>query len=499
MDKLNFFVCENFAPEFQKIIQDEGFSFIKIKSYKSLCLDKSKKILAKELIENSLEKGEGGIVVCGKNCEFSNLVQKNSSFEVFYTDYCLESLANKKIIDYISSKGGYIVTLGWLNNWKQNIENLGFDQQGARNFYKDFSKELVFFDSGIDKDYEQKLKDLSEYLDLPYFSIDVDLEPLRILIKTTVNQWKLNQTSIQDKKQIAELQEQCAQYFTIFDLLGKITNITNKRDAIEKIKEIFIMVLGAQNFHFFNTESDIFDTEAQLKAFFENKNENFLFQKEQGTFYIKIQNNNKVFGMIKAGDFQFPQYIDRYLNFAIDISSVCALVLSNIEQYEKILKSEQALQYLSYHDSLTSLFNRTYINELISKNQAERYLSVFFFDIDKLKYVNDTFGHAEGDELIKGMAEVLKKCFRESDILARIGGDEFVAILPDCDLKMAEMFRTRIDEIIEKANNNQRSEHLKISVSIGFVGTENKTDTIEALMKKADELMYIDKLGKKRA
>jgi diguanylate cyclase (GGDEF)-like protein len=231
-----------------------------------------------------------------------------------------------------------------------------------------------------------------------------------------------------------------------------------------------------------------------INKLYEDNEKTFLVHNDQNRFCIKIQWNEKLYGVIDVGNFLFPEYIDKYLNFAVEIARICGLALSNIDQYERLTKSEHKLQYLSYHDALTGLYNRTYINDFARKQSSEDYFTVFMFDVDKLKLTNDNFGHSEGDKLIIAVAGILKKSFRETDIVARIGGDEFVGILRNSDYKLSSDIKNRIDEEIENYNISCTQKHLIVRLSIGFAMAENEGEDLETLMIKADERMYEHKM-----
>jgi len=171
-------------------------------------------------------------------------------------------------------------------------------------------------------------------------------------------------------------------------------------------------------------------------------------------------------------------------------------VLSNIEQYEVIAKSEKEYEYLSFHDSLTGLYNRTYLNKYLETFMPYPTIALFSFDIDKLKYTNDTYGHAEGDNLIRSVAMILRKCLREDDIVIRMGGDEFIAILPNCDAQMASLIYQRIRIAIDVHNEGISESDRRISISFGFAVAKLDELTIEQLIQKADTLMYKDKARK---
>lgn len=151
------------------------------------------------------------------------------------------------------------------------------------------------------------------------------------------------------------------------------------------------------------------------------------------------------------------------------------------------------MKYLSFHDSLTGLYNRAYIDHIISEGENADKIVIFMFDIDRLKYVNDNYGHAEGDKLICSFARIIKDSFREPDIVARIGGDEFTTIMYNTYLEMAETIKGRIIDKINVYNESIES-HLKLSVSIGYAALDDN-ETIEKTMKKADEIMYADKMS----
>ncbi len=496
MKKLTIFVCENFSSEFSQIVENEGFEDVIIQPYSCLCENKREKLEVTKILGETITQENHGIIICSRQCDIIKLIPENAAMEIIAVNYCFNHLANEKFTEYVIQHGGYIVGLGWLNNWKDHIEGMGFTREMAKAFYQNFAKELVFFDAGINKSVESNLMNLSEYLEIPHVIIPIELDSIVVLIRNIVYKWRLQNNTLKSTELVAEAQAQCAEYATLFDIIGKIALYTNKRDTIEKIKEIYILIFGAQQFRFVNYSEDVLPIE--MKNFLQNPQQEYLLLKEENKYYVKIKHNDKTHGVIAAGDFMFPEYIEKYLRFSIEISRICGLVLSNIEQYERLMESERDLQYLSFHDSLTGLYNRTYLNEILKEKKDFKDVCVVSFDIDRLKYVNDQFGHLKGDQLISSVASILKKCFRETDIVARVGGDEFVAIIENCDIKMAEIYRSRMLNFIRENNDRVEEDCLAISISIGMAVGENNEVTYEWLLQKADELMYADKFSKRK-
>ena len=149
---------------------------------------------------------------------------------------------------------------------------------------------------------------------------------------------------------------------------------------------------------------------------------------------------------------------------------------------ERLLKEAN---YKSTHDLLTNLYNRAYferkVKELIDKNIA---FSLVFIDLDNFKYVNDTFGHYEGDEILKITADILRKNLKGKDIIARFGGDEFVVAAIECDKKCAE---NMFEEIRKKINKIFKQYNVTASIGISFFP---EIKHFEQLIKEADNKMY---------
>lgn len=156
--------------------------------------------------------------------------------------------------------------------------------------------------------------------------------------------------------------------------------------------------------------------------------------------------------------------------------------------------AEDRLRFLSRHDPLTGLFNRLYFEEQMKYVEQANVAPVglIMCDVDGLKLVNDTLGHDEGDELLKSVANVISKCFRKDDIVARVGGDEFAILLPNAGRNMLEKAINRIRENV--FNYNQVSPRVPLSISIGSAVRYDLKTTLLELFQEADNNMYREKL-----
>lgn len=158
---------------------------------------------------------------------------------------------------------------------------------------------------------------------------------------------------------------------------------------------------------------------------------------------------------------------------------------------------EEQLKQLSILDQLTGLYNRNFFETEIKMIEKDKHypISIVSCDVDGLKIVNDNLGHDCGDKLLQIVANVLSRSFRGTDILARVGGDEFVAILPNTDEETAERIAQRIRDNIVLAS--KESEEFPVSLSVGTATALSRTEPLSEVFKKADDRMYHEKFTKK--
>lgn len=158
---------------------------------------------------------------------------------------------------------------------------------------------------------------------------------------------------------------------------------------------------------------------------------------------------------------------------------------------------EEKLRYVSMHDSLTGLYNRTYFAEEMKRIARGHYSSIGIIvaDVDGLKTINDTLGHAFGDDLIIAAGELLQRSCRHTDVVARIGGDEFVVFLPDVETNIVAEICQRIKNPLVCYPVPSTGNCLRLSIGWA-VSSSHGTDIYE-LFKKADANMYRDKLASK--
>ncbi|MGB3480024.1 MAG: HD domain-containing phosphohydrolase, partial [bacterium] len=164
-------------------------------------------------------------------------------------------------------------------------------------------------------------------------------------------------------------------------------------------------------------------------------------------------------------------------------------------------KAMEDLRALSLIDQLTGLYNRRGFFTLLEQqiqlaNRTKKGFYILFADVDKMKWINDNLGHHEGDIALQTLANICRQSFRKSDIIARIGGDEFAICAIEAMKNSAELLVKRLKKSIYDYNNKHKQD-FKLSLSIGttYYDPENPC-SIEELLELADKLMYLQKMQK---
>jgi diguanylate cyclase (GGDEF)-like protein len=173
---------------------------------------------------------------------------------------------------------------------------------------------------------------------------------------------------------------------------------------------------------------------------------------------------------------------------------VLALYLIFIHLYRVEMKNQQQqrdLEYLSFHDTLTGVYNRTYLNQLLTNQmlQNEFPLVAVMMDMNNLKVINDTHGHDAGDYAIASFASSIKSVVRIDDLIIRRSGDEFLLFMPNTD----ELKTKEIIQEIKKQTESFSVEGIFLSISTGYAIMSNQDEDLTKIIELADQAMYREK------
>lgn len=181
----------------------------------------------------------------------------------------------------------------------------------------------------------------------------------------------------------------------------------------------------------------------------------------------------------------------------LDVNQLVRSLLYAIERH----RTRSMLQNLSLSDELTGLLNRRGFLSLAPKHvkiaeRANWELLVFFIDLDELKAINDNYGHPEGDKALRTVATVLRETFRTSDVVARIGGDEFIVLAINASDASIDTITARLQENVERCNHNGTQYRVSISYGVARFNPQEQA-TLHEMIAQADRALYANKVSKR--
>ena len=282
---------------------------------------------------------------------------------------------------------------------------------------------------------------------------------------------QLSERETRLKEQSNMLNEVNTFMMSIMDGLNDWIIVTNRDDgeiiyANKAANKLFFSDITKKNKHI-----DISELMIRLKEDLSNNGRENLFD---DNYLI----GNKVF-KVRTFSIRWDESL-AYVHYIVDVT--CETI--NLEKMEK----------LAYKDELTNLYNRRYclnkIDGLLENNDA---LTFCMIDIDGLKFANDNYGHAAGDQYLKMVAQEMTKNTRDTDIVCRFGGDEFAIVFTSCSEEIVVEKMENLNKLLKEKESNYL-----MSVSYGIVYVQSESDlTSKSILEQADEKMYVQKKIKK--
>ncbi|MBQ0167103.1 MAG: GGDEF domain-containing protein [Treponema sp.] len=214
-------------------------------------------------------------------------------------------------------------------------------------------------------------------------------------------------------------------------------------------------------------------------------------------YHCSVQYGYMIF---RPGNFDSTLYTILCTSFSSVIAASYSYTQALLER-QKLTRNNSELLHISHTDEMTGLLNRRgymqhgqqTIMMSLDMNQTG---FVVFGDMDGLKKINDTWGHDAGDRAIRAEAKILQKTFRATDVIGRIGGDEFGIITVGMDTKSFSRIKTRLKKFCKEYNESS-GEPFQISISLGAVQYSHENDNLMVLLNEADSLLYVEKRRKK--
>ena len=293
-----------------------------------------------------------------------------------------------------------------------------------------------------------------------------------------LNVSKIKQT-LKDDAELIQLYEE------IFINTGNAIVVTDSHNQIIKVNNAFTNITGYSADEVIGQKPNILKSGRQSKEFYNNM---------WKTIFNTGHWNGEVWNKKKFGEI-YPQWLSISLIRSKETGKVLHFI-SNFSDISIIKESQDALEYMAHHDGLTGLVNRallkSHLDNFIKTRKRDKNIgALLYLDLDKFKFVNDTYGHGVGDTLLQKVSERLINSVRDSDIVARVGGDEFIILLREViSEKNIEIIVKKIVARIALPFEDIVEDKIFIGTSVGVTIFPKQSEDIDEVIKFADIAMF---------
>jgi PAS domain S-box-containing protein len=343
-DKLCIYICNSLVPEVEHLLHTGDYPDVDLKSFAANCTAKpvdDKAIL--ELIGNKAEEYDKIIVIVSTCLRNSKTGLKNfNNIEVVQLEQCFELLFSLPSIYHFIKQGNYLVTNGWLRNYKQHVREWGFNPKTAKNYFGESLKRLMLLETGLPGEYQANLEALSEYMGLPYEVFPIGISHLQKSLDAIVYDWRNEKERISLNDSIARFSRETSEHLLIFNHLKELVNVTDPDAIIEKISSLCDLLFAPGHLIF--------------EGFIGSENyENIIMKKGDSphnpdhSFSVVFEFNHELFGELKIVNIKFPKFMPQYLSMASTIGQMGGLAISNAKRFVDLKAAKQKIEESGAH------------------------------------------------------------------------------------------------------------------------------------------------------
>lgn len=336
--------CQNFRAEVEAAIAAEGWDDVFSAAFPARC---GRPPVAWDELRALLPSECSRLVVLGRAC-LGGLAEPPPGFppvQLLRQPQCFHLVADAGLVADAIAEGGYLITPGWLADWRGHIAELGFAPDTAGEFFKDFARRLVLFDTGIDTASTARLDELSRAVGLPATRLAVGLDHIRLLLAGVVLEWRLDEERRARADAERNHRRELADTVSAMDLLARLAKTRQEAEAIAAIEDVFRMLFAPAAWHYLRAEAGTpivdADVPADLRAALEVLQSPWAWTPSGRGFLLRIASGGEVLGLVVVDGLAFPEFRERYLNLGLALTGVCALAIENARTRKQLAEAEK--------------------------------------------------------------------------------------------------------------------------------------------------------------
>jgi len=358
-NKLCLLVCQNFLAEVGAIIAEEGYADVQGAACAATCLRPT--YAACYISQRAAEQTERDcdVILLGGHCLNSIPVPERgaagaNNVRVVALSRCLELVAPAPLVDAEIEAGAYLLTPGWLQNWRRAMAQWGFDQPTAREFFAETTQKLTLLDTGTDAQTGRHLQELADFLALPTQVIPVGLDLLRLRLIRLVLEWRLQQRADAATQAAASAKQPLADYAMAFDLIGGLTDLNRESDVAAHILDIIAMLCAPARLWYLTfvdgqpgallSRADDPARDGEMRARLGEFRGDYELADAGSGFTLRLSNPGKTLAVVAVDGLTFPRRSEHYLNLMLSLRPVFVLGIQNARTFEHLEQARGLLQ-----------------------------------------------------------------------------------------------------------------------------------------------------------
>ena len=350
-NRLTILVCKHFEGEGKAISQMSEFREVDFVSFSARC--GRPPLCWQELEELIPDPDNRSRIELVGGCCLSTLMKApdiKKRFRQRKMDQCFYCVAGRELVDHYLQTGAYLITPGWLAHWRDKIDQLGFDQEGAREFFRTSVTRLLLLDTGVNSRSLESLRELAQYLDRPFERLPVGLDYFRSFLLEFDHGWREEESErarVQTCKQTSELS-------MALDLLSRLPRLSTESEVIKTILDLFNMLFAPKKSCYLpildgepgkmHTGAAMGIDSTRSRERMVNLHTAYEWCESGDGFRLSVRREKETIGVIEVDEFEFPQHKEHYLNLALSMTGVCLLAVQNARTFESLQQTQAMLE-----------------------------------------------------------------------------------------------------------------------------------------------------------
>jgi signal transduction histidine kinase len=351
-EKLKLLVCRNYQNEAKAIYQLHNWDDVELHLFPQICHQPHLRQHFLEKVTAEQNDANGNLLMLG-GC-FPEIEARAIVFPqtcVHCLDKCFYMIAGQTLVDRLIDQGDYVLSPGWLEEWRLHLEQWGLDQATARAFFHECTQKMTLLDTGLNPASPAQLQELGDYLDIPTTLIPVGLDYFDLYLSNVVAGWKLKSAQDQTQAVRAELNRNTADSAMAFDLMTQLNRSMSEDTAIEEIVSLFTMLFSPDLLVYCRMVNGELLADTCCNASDEDyeafkqwallQNDNYAWIPSGNGFYLRFVHQGQMVGGLLLGNFKLPQYKQHYLSMGISMLQICSMAIYNARIYQKLKETEK--------------------------------------------------------------------------------------------------------------------------------------------------------------